>query len=113
MTDCLFCRIAADQIPARIVYRDTDLVAFHDIHAQAPAHLLVIPIKHIASTREIQADDAELIGRMIIVAAQIAKDQNLDRGYRFVINTGSDGGQSVDHLHLHILGGRQMKWPPG
>jgi histidine triad (HIT) family protein len=113
VTDCLFCKIAANQLPAKIVYRDTDLVAFHDIAPHAPAHILVIPVKHIASTRELQASDTELIGRMLIIAAQIAKDQNLDRGYRFVINTGLDGGQSVDHLHLHILGGRQMKWPPG
>lgn len=113
MTDCLFCRIAAEQLPAKIVYRTPEVVAFHDITPQAPTHILVIPVKHISSTRELQINDQPLIGQLMIAATQIAKDQNLDRGYRFVINTGSDGGQSVDHLHLHILGGRRMKWPPG
>ncbi len=113
MTECLFCQIAAGQRPAKIVYRSSDLVAFHDVSPQAPTHILVIPVKHIASAREVQADDADLIGRMLIAASQIAQEQKLDRGYRFVINTGSDGGQSVDHLHIHILGGRQLHWPPG
>ena len=113
MIDCLFCQIAAGQLPTRIVYRGSDLVAFHDISPRAPTHILVISVKHIASTREAQAGDAELIGHMLIAAAQIAQEQKLDRGYRLVINTGSDGGQSVDHLHIHILGGRQMHWPPG
>jgi histidine triad (HIT) family protein len=113
MIDCLFCKIAGGQRPAKIIYRSSDVVAFHDISPQAPTHILVIPVKHIASAREVQSGDADLIGRMITAAVQIAKEQNLDRGYRFVINTGSDGGQSVDHLHIHILGGRQMRWPPG
>ncbi len=113
MTDCLFCQIAAGQLPAKIVYRSSDIVGFHDISPQAPTHILVIPIKHIASARELQSGDADLIGRMIFTATQIATDQHLDQGYRLVINTGPQGGQSVDHLHVHILGGRQMHWPPG
>jgi histidine triad (HIT) family protein len=113
VTECIFCQIAAEQIPAKIVYRSSDIVAFHDVTPQAPAHILVIPIKHITSVSHAQASDADLIGRLITTASQIAKDQQLDRGYRLVINTGPHGGQSVDHLHIHILGGRQMHWPPG
>lgn len=113
MTDCIFCQIAADKLPAKIVYRNSEIVAFQDSHPQAPTHILVIPIKHIASASEAQSGDADLIGRMLAAASQIAKDQNLDRGYRLVINTGPQGGQTVDHLHVHLLGGRQMHWPPG
>ena len=113
MTDCLFCRIAANQLPAKIVYRDADVVAFHDIAPQAPTHILVIPVQHIPSARDLQTSDTDLIGRLLIIATQIAREQNLEQGYRFVINTGPHGGQSVDHLHLHLLGGRHLKWPPG
>ena len=113
MTECPFCRIAAGQLPAKIIYRSPDIVAFHDIAPQAPTHILVIPVKHIASARDLQSGDADLMGRLLITATQIAQEQNLDRGYRFVINAGPHGGQSVDHLHIHLLGGRPMKWPPG
>lgn len=113
MTECPFCRIAAGQLPAKIIYRSADIVAFHDIAPQAPTHILVIPVKHISSARDLQSGDADLMGRLLITATQIAQEQNLDRGYRFVINTGPHGGQSVDHLHIHLLGGRPMKWPPG
>ncbi len=113
MTDCLFCKIASDQLPAKIVYRSDDIVAFHDIHPQAPTHILVIPVKHISSAQELRSGDEQLIGQLLFTAAQIAKEQKLDQGYRFVINTGSHGGQTVHHLHLHLLGGRHMTWPPG
>ena len=113
MTECPFCRIAAGQLPAKIIYRSSDIVAFHDIAPQAPTHILVIPVKHISSARDLQSGDADLMGRLLITATQIAQEQNLDRGYRFVVNTGPHGGQSVDHLHIHLLGGRPMKWPPG
>ena len=113
MTGCLFCRIAAGQLPAKIVYRSSDIVAFHDIAPQAPTHILVIPVKHIGSANDLQAGDRDLIGQLLIAATQIAREQHLDQGYRFVINTGPQGGLSVDHLQIHILGGRHMRWPPG
>jgi histidine triad (HIT) family protein len=113
MRDCIFCKIADGDIPSNIAYRDDDVVAFHDIHPQAPTHILVIPTRHIASTAELTPDDQMLAGSMIMVAKKVAEEAGLGNGYRLVLNTGRDGGQEVQHLHLHVLGGRRMKWPPG
>jgi histidine triad (HIT) family protein len=115
MTDsrCPFCRIAAGDLPATIVYRDADLIAFHDINPQAPTHILVIPTRHIASAAALTESDRDLAGRLLIAAARIAEQQGLQAGYRLVTNIGRQAGQAVDHLHIHILGGRRMSWPPG
>ncbi len=110
--DCLFCRIVRKEIPAKIVAEDPYAVAFRDVNPQAPVHVLVIPRAHVASLNE--AADADLIGRLHLMAARIAKAENLsERGYRTVINTNADAGQTVFHIHLHLLGGRRMTWPPG
>ena len=109
---CLFCRIVSKEIPAKLVAETDDCVAFRDINPQAPVHVLVIPRRHIASLDA--ADDAATVGKMALLAAQIARDEGIaERGYRTVINTNADAGQTVFHIHLHLLGGRQMKWPPG
>jgi histidine triad (HIT) family protein len=113
MTHCIFCRIASGDQPARIIHRDGEVVAFHDITPQAPTHILVIPARHIASVAALSDGDRELAGRLIVAAARIAEQAGLRAGYRLVTNVGKQGGQSVDHLHIHILGGRQMTWPPG
>jgi histidine triad (HIT) family protein len=112
MTDCLFCRIASGGIKANIVVQDTDFVAFRDINPQAPTHILVIPRKHVATLNE--ATDAGLLGKLLVRIRDIARAEGLsDRGYRVVINTNAEAGQSVFHLHAHLLGGRAMAWPPG
>ncbi len=109
MSDCLFCRIVAGQIPAKALYEDDRTFAFADIHPQAPTHLLVIPKTHYANVGEAPA---ELLGHLLHATAALGRTQ-LIGGYRIVLNTGADGGQTVDHLHLHLLGGRHMAWPPG
>ncbi len=112
--NCLFCRIAAGQIPAEIVYQDERSVAFRDINPQAPVHVLIIPRDHLESLDEAARRDEAMLGHLLRVAARIANDQGLsESGYRAVINTGQGAGQSVFHLHVHILGGRTMTWPPG
>ena len=112
--DCLFCRIIAGEIPASIVYKDDDLVAFRDINPQAPMHLLVVPKKHIATTNDLTADDDALIGRLLRRAALLAADEGFgERGYRTVFNCNREAGQTVFHLHLHLLAGRGLDWPPG
>jgi histidine triad (HIT) family protein len=109
---CIFCRIARGEIPAKMVANGKDIVAFRDLNPQAPVHILVIPKKHVASLDD--ASDSDLLGRMLALAAAIARQEGSAKsGYRTVINTGKDGGQSVDHLHIHLLGGRHMTWPPG
>lgn len=109
---CIFCRIARGEIPAKMVANGKDIVAFRDLNPQAPVHILVIPKKHLASLDD--ASDPDLLGRMLSLAAAIARQEGIAKsGYRTVINTGKDGGQSVDHLHIHLLGGRHMTWPPG
>jgi histidine triad (HIT) family protein len=110
---CLFCQIAAGERPATIVYRSDDVVAFRDINPQAPTHILIIPTKHIVSVAEATVEDEGLIGRLLTTAREIAQQENLSKGYRLVINNGSQAGQSVFHLHIHLLGGRAMHWPPG
>jgi len=114
MHDCLFCKIALGEIASAKVYEDEELIAFHDISPKAPLHFLVIPKKHIANLMELAAADTCLVGRMAFKAQELARSLGCEeRGARFVINCKSDGGQSVDHLHIHVLGGRAMDWPPG
>lgn len=102
---CLFCRIAAGEIPSNKVYEDEELLAFHDIHPAAPVHFLMIPKRHLVSLQEVHAGDAPLLGRMLALAPQLARDQGCANGFRVVINNGPDGGQEVNHLHIHVLGG--------
>ncbi len=111
--DCLFCKIIAGQISADKLYEDEEMLAFRDISPQAPVHFLVIPKKHITGPAFIEAGDEALIGRMLRIGAKIAADQGISEGYRLVFNNGADAGQTVFHIHLHILGGRRMHWPPG
>ena len=114
MADCLFCKIANGQIPATIIYRDDHVIAFDDINKQAPEHKLVIPLKHISTLNDLHDEDSEMLGHMIQSAARIAKQLNIaDDGYRVVFNCNPGAGQSVFHIHLHLLGGRRMTWPPG
>ncbi len=112
--DCLFCKIASGQIPSDKVYEDELVYAFRDIEPQAPMHVLIIPKEHIGSTNEINGKNASIIGHIFAVAAKIAKEEGVDvGGYRIVNNCGDDGGQTVKHLHFHMLGGRSLSWPPG
>ncbi|PYP75240.1 MAG: histidine triad nucleotide-binding protein [Gemmatimonadetes bacterium] len=113
MTDsCLFCRIVRKEIPATVVYEDEHSLAFRDIDPKAPTHVLIIPKKHVPSLNE--ADDPETIGRLLLVARSIAKDEGITAdGYRTVLNTGANAGQTVFHIHVHLLGGRRLGWPPG
>ena len=111
--DCLFCRIIAGTIPSSKVFEDEHTFAFADINPQAPTHVLVVPKKHIASLDHASPDDINVLGHLHAVAAEIARSKGLSKGYRTVINTGDDGGQTVDHLHVHLLGGRSLSWPPG
>ena len=113
MTDCLFCRILQGEIPSRKVHEDEHVYAFEDLHPQAPTHVLVIPKKHIRGLKEAANEDAEVIGRLLLTSAQIARPRNIEDGYRTVLNVGPRSGQSVFHLHLHLLGGRDLRWPPG
>ena len=112
MSNCLFCKIIAGEVPATMVYRGIDIVAFRDIHPQAPTHILIVPIKHIESVAAMQPGDVDLIGRLISTAKDIASNEGL-AGFRLVVNTGREAGQSVFHLHVHVLGGRSLHWPPG
>lgn len=114
MSDCLFCKINNGDIPAEILYQDDDVTAFRDISAQAPTHFLVIPKKHISTLNELEQGDAELMGKLFLAAKKVAADEGIaDDGFRSVINCNNDGGQTVFHIHLHVLGGRAMSWPPG
>jgi histidine triad (HIT) family protein len=111
--DCLFCKISAKKIPSKLVYEDEEVFAFEDISPQAPTHILICPRKHFASLHEAGADDQAVLGKLQLVAAQLARKRSLLDGYRTVLNNGSGAGQSVFHLHLHLLGGRAFRWPPG
>ena len=114
MSECLFCKIGSGQIPSKVVMQDDELLAFDDINPQAPVHVLVIPKRHIGALNDAGAGEQALLGRLIEAAAVVAKKKGIaESGYRVVANTGRDGGQSVFHLHLHVLGGRHMTWPPG
>ena len=113
MDDCLFCKIGAKKIPAKIVYEDERVFAFEDINPQAPAHILISPWKHLVSLTDAAEEDGALLGHVLLVAAKIARERQLLEGYRTVFNNGRGAGQSVFHLHLHLLGGRSFRWPPG
>ena len=111
---CLFCRIRDQELPATLVHEDEHCLAFRDLHPQAPHHILVIPRKHVASLNELEDGDAAMLGALLLAARKIAKDEGMaDAGWRTVVNVGKDGGQTVHHLHLHLLGGRALGWPPG
>jgi histidine triad (HIT) family protein len=114
MSECIFCKIVARTIPAALLYEDDLVVAFDDVNPQAPTHTLVIPRTHVGSMTDLQESDAGLLGRLMLVGNKIAKQKGIaGDGYRLVVNTGAHGGQSVFHLHLHVLGGRHLAWPPG
>lgn len=114
MTDCIFCKIVSGDIPAEKVYENDSVVAFQDLNPVAPMHVLVIPKKHISTINDLQHEDATLIGEMYLAAKQIAAENGLsERGYRTVMNCNEESGQTVFHIHLHVLGGRSMTWPPG
>ena len=109
MTDCVFCRIARGELPATFVYQDDAIMAFHDTSPLAPTHILIVPRQHILNTTEVNEQNALLVGKMVQVAAQVARDQNVEAGgYRLIMNTGQNGGQVVMHLHMHLLGGRRL-----
>jgi histidine triad (HIT) family protein len=114
MADCLFCKIASGQIPSSVVYQDDELFAFRDIHPQAPFHVLIVPKRHIATLNDITPGDQVVVGTMVARAAALAKDHGYaERGYRTVFNCNGDAGQTVFHVHLHVLAGRGLAWPPG
>jgi len=114
MSDCIFCKIAAGEIPAELIYEDELVVGFRDLNPQAPTHVLLIPRKHIATINDLQPEDEPIIGRLYSAAAKVAKQEGFaEQGYRTLINCNDDGGQTVFHIHLHLLGGRRMSWPPG
>ena len=114
MADCIFCRIVRGEIESQIVYRDDEIVAFRDINPQGPVHILIVPVQHIPEVNALGDEHAALVGRMVLVAKKLAEQEGIaESGYRLVLNQGPHAGQSVDHLHLHLIGGRQMSWPPG
>ena len=114
MAECLFCRIVSKKVPAKIIYEDERILAFEDINPQAPVHALVIPKKHISTTLDIEGEDNEIIGHLFQTAGKIAKEKGIaERGFRLVVNTNQEAGQTVYHVHIHILGGRHMHGPPG
>jgi len=113
MDDCLFCKIGAKKIPGKIVYEDDSIFAFDDINPQAPSHILICPRKHFNSLTDATQDDIALLGDILLVAAKLARERQLLEGYRTVFNNGAGAGQSVFHLHVHLLGGRNLSWPPG
>lgn len=112
--DCVFCGIVAGEIPAKLVHRDEEVLAFQDLNPQAPVHILIIPRRHVTSLADLDDNDRDLAGNLLLVARKVAREQGLEAdGFRLVANTGVDGGQSVAHLHFHLLGGRSLGWPPG
>ncbi|MCK9443129.1 MAG: histidine triad nucleotide-binding protein [Tissierellaceae bacterium] len=113
MDNCLFCKIIKGEIPANLIYEDDLAIAFEDINPQAPVHFLVIPKEHIVSLDNVDENKKLLLGHLLLIASKLAKEKGLEEGYRVVNNCGIDGGQTVDHLHFHILGKRKMLWPPG
>jgi len=113
MEDCLFCKIIKKEITSEILYENDNLVAFRDIQPQAPTHILIIPKEHFASLKEIPEEKKGILAELLLAARQIAEEKELSRGYRIVLNTGKESGQAVFHIHFHLLGGRQMDWPPG
>lgn len=113
-TDCIFCRIVKGEIPAKVVREDEDTLAFRDIDPKAPTHILVIPRRHIPAVSALEPGDAQLAGRLLLAAKEVARAEGIEAsGYRLVVNNGAGAGQSVDHIHVHVLGGRHFSWPPG
>lgn len=110
---CLFCQIAQGEIPTEFLLETENVVAFRDINPVAPTHILLIPKRHISSMAHLKQEDQALMGELVMLASKLAKQEGLEAGYRMVVNTGRDGGQSVDHLHFHLLGERSLQWPPG
>ena len=113
MNNCIFCKIAKKEIPSTAVYEDDHLLAFRDLNPQAPEHILIIPKQHIARIENLQDDHTELMGRILVTAKKIADELGLKKGYRLVFNNGPDGGQEVEHIHCHLMGGRKFSWPAG
>lgn len=113
MSDCLFCKIVKGDIPSKKVYEDEHTYAFEDIDPKAPTHVLIVPKKHVAGLKEARVEDAALIGQCHLAAAHIARERKIEDGYRTVLNVGPKSGQSVFHLHVHLIGGRDLRWPPG
>lgn len=113
MDGCIFCRIAGGQVPANIIARDDGVIAIEDLNPQAPSHALVLPVAHYATIVDLTRAEPTLAARLMTVASQLGNDRGGERGFRLVINTGEDGGQTVDHVHVHVLAGRRMSWPPG
>ena len=113
MNDCIFCRIVRGESPANIVYQDEDVTAFRDLHPQAPVHILIVPNRHVAGVAQVEQKEAALLGKLFVVARRLAEQEGIAAGYRLVVNNGPQAGQSVFHLHVHLLGGRQFSWPPG
>lgn len=113
MDDCIFCKIASGEIPSTVVYQDEDVLAFRDLNPQAPEHILFIPRRHIASMADVTPSDGPLLASIFTAASKVAHELGLEQGYRFLTNVGAQAGQSVFHLHFHLLGGRTMTWPPG
>jgi len=113
MSDCVFCRIVRGEVPARIVYQDEEVTAFHDLNPQAPVHILIVPNRHIVGVAEVEPEDESTLGRLFTVARRLAEEMGVTQGYRLVVNSGPLAGQSVFHLHVHLLGGRPLHWPPG
>lgn len=114
MSDCLFCKMVSGEIKPDVVYEDAEVLAFRDLHPQAPTHVLVVPKLHISTLNDVQPEQAPLIGKLFLAAQQVAQKEGIaERGYRAVINCNREAGQSVFHIHLHVLGGRGMQWPPG
>lgn len=113
MDDCLFCKIANGDMPTEFIYEDDEIIVFKDINPQAPVHFLLVPREHIESADDVNKENSQLIGKIFEVASKLAKKNNLDLGYRIVNNCKKHGGQSMDHIHFHLLAGRQMLWPPG
>ena len=111
--DCVFCKIAKGEIPSKKAYEDDQILAFYDLDPQAPVHILLIPKAHIASANELTEENSAVVSHIFLTAAKLAKELGLEKGYRIVNNCGEDGGQTVQHLQIHLLGGRPMKWPPG
>jgi histidine triad (HIT) family protein len=113
MSECAFCRIAQGEAPARVVYQDEDVTAFHDRNPRAPTHILIVPNRHIVGVAQVEPEDVAVLGKLFVVARQVAEQEGIVNGYRLVVNNGRLAGQSVFHLHVHLLGGRPLSWPPG
>ena len=113
MSDCIFCKIVSGELPANKLYEDDDIMAFWDMHPQAPTHFLVIPKKHIKGPGDVKSEDDALIGKMVEKAGDLARENGIGSNFRLVMNNGADAGQTVFHIHMHVLGGRKMQWPPG